>query len=76
MSKELPLKMDAELYQRLVNRFKDNEQEMNRFIVDAIKSQLYEASTDTTADNNDDLESYLQKGSAGSRTYGIKGQGW
>ncbi|MBT5029224.1 MAG: hypothetical protein HOL15_03440 [Nitrospinaceae bacterium] len=68
--------MDAELYQRLVNRFKDNEQEMNRFIVDAIKSQLYEASTDTTADNNDDLESYLQKGSAGSRTYGIKGQGW
>ena len=76
MSKELSLKMDAELYQRLVNRFKDNEQEMNRFIVDAIKSQLYEASTDTTADNNDDLESYLQKGSAGSRTYGIKGQGW
>jgi len=76
MSKELSLKMDAELYQRLVNRFKDNEQEMNRFIVDAIKSQLYEASTDTTADNNDDLESYLQKGSAGSRTYGVKGQGW
>ena len=76
MSKELPLKMDAELYQRLVNRFKDNEQEMNRFIVDAIKSQLYEASTDTTADNSDDLESYLQKGSAGSRTYGVKGQGW
>lgn len=66
--------MDPDLYQHLEQRFKDDEQGLNQFIIDAIKNQL--KASDPLPEQEDDLQSYLQKGSSGSRTYGIKGQGW
>jgi len=72
MSKKVTLNIDPELYQQLEQRFKDDEQGLQQFIIEAIKKQLQ----DPPPDKKDDLESYLQKGSSGSRTYGVKGQGW
>ena len=74
MSKKLALNIDTDLYQQLEQRFKDDEQGLNQFIIDAIKNQL--KASDPIPKQEDDLNSYLQKGSSGSRTYGIKGQGW
>ena len=74
MSKKLALNIDTDLYQQLEQRFKDDEQGLNQFIIDAIKNQL--KASDPVPKKEDDLNSYLQKGSSGSRTYGIKGQGW
>ena len=74
MSKKVTFSMDPDLYQHLEQRFKDDEQGLNQFIIDAIKNQL--KASDPLPEQEDDLQSYLQKGSSGSRTYGIKGQGW
>ena len=74
MSTKVTLNIDPGLYQQLKNRFKDDEQGLRQFIIDATQKHLSELTP--LPDDKDDLESYLQKGSSGSRTYGIKGQGW
>jgi hypothetical protein len=74
MSKKMTLNIDSDLYNQLEQRFKDDEQGLNQFIIDAIKNQSKAANL--LPEEEDDLESYLQKGSSGSRTYGVKGQGW
>ena len=74
MSKKMTLSIDPDLHKQLEQRFQDDEQGLNQFIIDAIKNQLKASST--SSEKEDDLESYLQKGSSGSRTYGVKGQGW
>lgn len=75
----MTLKINPELYQELEKRFKDDPQGMDNFINDAIKHKLTELSSPplkSDKEAKDDLESYLQKGSSGNRTYGVKGQGW
>ena len=74
MPKRVTLNIEPELYQRLENRFKDDEQGLNQFIIGAIRNQLENPAP--LPDEKNDLENYLQKGSSGSRTYGVKGQGW
>ena len=66
MSKNITFNIDPDLYQ--------HEQGLNQFIIDSIKNQL--KASNLSPEKEDDLESYLQKGSLGSRTYGVKGQGW
>ena len=70
----MTLNIDLDLYKQLEQRFKDDEQGLNQFIIDAIKNQS--KISNLCLEKEDDLESYLQKGSTGSRTYGVKGQGW
>ncbi len=74
MSKKVTLNIESDLYQHLEHRFKDDEQGLKQFIIDAIRVQLM--APDSVPKTKDDLESYLEKGSSGSRTYGVKGQGW
>ena len=74
MSKNITFSIDPDLYQHLEQRFKEDEQGLNQFIIDAIKNQL--KASNLPPEKEDDLESYLKKGSSGSRTYGVKGQGW
>jgi hypothetical protein len=76
MSKQITLNIEPELYKHLEIRFKGNEQGMKQFIVDAIRNHLSEAPLKEAPNKKDDLESYLKQGSSGSRSYGIKGQGW
>ena len=74
MSKRVILNIEPDLYQRLENRFKEDEQGLNQFIIDAIRNQLSDPAQ--LPDEKDGLETYLKKGASGSRTYGVKGQGW
>jgi hypothetical protein len=74
MSKKLTLSIDLDLYKQLKQCFKGDEQGLNQFIIDAIKNQS--KASKLFPEKEDDLKSYLQKGSSGSRTYGVKGQGW
>jgi hypothetical protein len=74
MSKKMTLSIDSDLYKKLEQRFKDDEQGLNQFIIEAIKNQS--KASNLFPEKEDDLKSYLQKGSSGSRTYGVKGQGW
>ena len=74
MSKKLTLSIDLDLYKQLEQRFKDDDQGLNQFIIDAIKHQS--KAENLFPEEEDDLKSYLQKGSSGTRTYGVKGQGW
>ena len=74
MSKMINLDIEKNLYRLLELRFKDDEQGLNNFIIDAIRIHL--KSTSLSEEKNNDLEDYLKKGLSGSRTYGIKGQGW
>jgi len=74
MSKKMTLSIDPDLHKQLEQRFQDDEHGLNQFIIDAIKNQLKASSP--SPEKEDNLESYLQKGSSGSRTYGVKGQGW
>jgi hypothetical protein len=74
MSKKMTLRIDPDLYKQLEQHFKDDEQGLNQFIIDAIKNQS--KASYLFPEEEDDLKSYLQKGSSGSRTYGVKGQGW
>ena len=74
MSKTITLDIDKNLYQLLELRFKDDEQGLKSFIIDAIRIHLKSISSPQVKDN--DLEGYLKKGLSGSRTYGVKGQGW
>tara|TARA_B100001123_G_C15118427_1_gene950343 strand:- start:57 stop:284 length:228 start_codon:yes stop_codon:yes gene_type:complete len=75
MSKKVTLNIDRDLYQRLERRFKADERGLKQFIINAIRNQLDTSETLNQGKNND-LGEYLQKGSSGSRTYGVKGQGW
>lgn len=74
MSKKIILDIDENLYQRLDFRFEDDEQGLKNFIIDAISAHL--KTINSFPEKENDLESYLKKGISGSRTYGVKGQGW
>jgi hypothetical protein len=74
MSKRITLHIDKNLYRILESRFKDDEQGLQSFIIDAIRTHLKPSSS--SQEKNNDLEGYLKKGLSGSRTYGVKGQGW
>ncbi len=76
MTKKITLHINRELYQSLENHFKKDGQRINKFIVEAIRNQLSNLPAEPSPTKNDGLESYLEKGSSGSRTYGVKGQGW
>jgi hypothetical protein len=74
MSKMINLDIEKNLYRLLELRFKDDEQGLNNFIIDAIRIHLKAVSP--SEEKNNDLEGYLKKGQSGSRSYGVKGQGW
>ncbi len=74
MSKKITLHIDENLYQRLELIFEDDEQGLKNFIINALRNHL--KTINSSPEKKNDLESYLKKGISGSRTYGVKGQGW
>ena len=74
MSKKITLDIDEKLYQRLELIFEDDEQGLKNFIINALRNHL--KTINSSPEKKNDLESYLKKGISGSRTYGVKGQGW
>jgi len=78
--KHLKLELGDETYQRLKEKFKGNEKAMSDFAAKALTDELLKLSTDkSVADSEKDkaaLKDYLKSIKSGSRSYGIKGQGW
>ena len=74
MSQGLKIELDDELFQQLKELCKGDENEMKEYIKKALKNRINQENLSNSP--KDSLDSYLSKGKAGSRNYGVKGQGW
>ena len=76
----LKLKLDDATYQYLKDKFDGDINAIENFIKKILSKEIEKTrlkpndlEKKNTADN---LENYLKSGKSGSRSYGIKGQGW
>ena len=76
----LKLKLDDVTYKYLKNKFDGDINAIEDFIKKILSKEIEKTrlkpndlEKKNTADN---LENYLKSGKSGSRSYGIKGQGW
>jgi hypothetical protein len=76
MNKKLTLELDQKLMDRIRAQCQGDEKAIREFIAQAIEHELDRISSNKSEPTPGDLEDYLKKGHTGSRTYGVKGQGW
>ncbi len=76
MQKQLTLNLDEKVYQRLLKHCQGDENAVQEYVAKILASHKPDSEQDTVGDINKGLEDYLKKGSTGTRSYGIKGQGW
>ena len=74
MSQGLKIELDDELFQQLKELCKGDGNKMKEYIKKALKNRINQENLSNSPE--DSLDSYLSKGKAGSRNYGVKGQGW
>lgn len=78
--KSVKFSLDDETYRRLHSRFGGDEKAMQDFVARVLAEQLKENPGEQNAPgsekNRGNLDDYLKSGKPGSRSYGIKGQGW
>ena len=76
----LKLKLDDETYQYLKVKFGGDINAMEDFVKKTLSNEIKKKRLDPNEAEkkniNDNLENYLKSGKSGSRSYGIKGQGW
>ena len=76
----LKLKLDDETYQYLKIKFGGDINAMEDFVKKILSNEIKNKRPDPTGvekkNIDDKLENYLKSGKSGSRSYGIKGQGW
>ena len=76
----LKLKLDDDTYQYLKDKFDGDINAIEDFVKKTLSKEIEKTrldSNDSEKNNiNDNLEKYLKSGKSGSRSYGIKGQGW
>ena len=76
----LKLKLDDETYQYLKVKFGGDINAMEDFVKKILSNEIKNKRLDPTEvekkNIDDNLENYLKSGKSGSRSYGIKGQGW
>jgi len=77
MKKKLTIDLDEKVYQQLLKRFQGDENALKEYAVRVLENQNQDSEEEATSDEiKKGLEDYLNKGGAGTRSYGIKGQGW
>ena len=78
--KDFKLELSDETYHRLKIKFQGDEIAIRNFINEVLSNALAEPPTDknvmVSKKKNPDLNDYLKSEKPGSRSYGIKGQGW
>ncbi|MDC0206226.1 hypothetical protein OAL04_03220 [Nitrospinae bacterium] len=74
MSQGLKIELDEQVFKQLKELCKDDKNKMKEYIKKALKNRLNQENLSNSP--KDSLDSYLSKGKAGSRNYGVKGQGW
>ena len=76
----LKLKLDDETYQYLKIKFGDDINAMENFVKKILSNEIKKNNLDPNDSEkkniDDNLGNYLKSGKPGSRSYGIKGQGW
>ena len=76
----LKLKLDDDTYQYLKDKFDGDinaiEDFVNKTLSKEIKKKRFDPNDSEKKNIDDNLENYLKPGKTGSRSYGIKGQGW
>ena len=76
----LKLKLDDDTYQYLKDKFDVDINAIEDFVKKTLSKEIEKKRLDPNDSEkkniNDNLENYLKSGKSGSRSYGIKGQGW
>ena len=76
----LKLKLDDETYRYLNDKFDGDINAIEDFIKKTLSKEINKKRLDPNDSEkknvDDNLEKYLKSGKSGSRSYGIKGQGW
>ena len=76
----LKLKLDDDTYQYLKDKFDGDINAIEDFVKKTLSKEIEKTRLDPDDSEkkniNDNLENYLKSGKSGSRSYGIKGQGW
>ena len=76
----LKLKLDDDTYQYLKDKFGSDKNAMENFVKKTLSNEIKKKRLDPNDSEkkniDDNLENYLKSGKSGSRSYGIKGQGW
>jgi hypothetical protein len=76
----LKLKLDDDTYQYLKDKFDGDINAIEDFVKKTLSKEIEKTRLDPNDSEkkniNDNLENYLKSGKSGSRSYGIKGQGW
>ena len=76
----LKLKLDDDTYQYLKDKFDGDINAIEDFVKKTLSKEIEKTRLDQNNPEkkniNDNLENYLKSGKSGSRSYGIKGQGW
>ena len=76
----LKLKLDDDTYQYLKVKFDGDINAIEDFVKKILSKEIEKIRLDPNDSEkkniNDNLENYLKSGKSGSRSYGIKGQGW
>ena len=76
MIRKFNIELEDKLYQQLKELCKGEESTMREYILQALKERLNQNDFNKLSKDKTSLESYLNKGQGGNRTYGVKGQGW
>ena len=74
MGQNLKIELDDQVFRQLKELCKGDENKMKEYIKKALKNRINQENLPHSP--KDSLDSYLSKGKAGSRNYGVKGQGW
>ena len=76
----LKLKLDKDTFQYLKIKFNGDIKAMEDFVKKILTNEIERTRLDPNnaekKNIDDNLENYLKSGKSGSRSYGIKGQGW
>ena len=76
----LKLKLDDDTYQYLKDKFDGDINAIEDFVKTTLSKEIEKTRLDPNDSEkkniDDNLENYLKSGKSGSRSYGIKGQGW
>ena len=76
----IKLELDDATYQHIKSKFNNDKKAMSTYIINLLTEKVKTDSLNSEMMNiknrTNDLKDYLESGESGSRSYGIKGQGW
>ena len=76
----IKLELDDATYQHIKSKFNNDKKAMSTYVINLLTEKVKTDSLNSEMTNiknrTNDLKDYLESGESGSRSYGIKGQGW